>query len=142
MIKYKFDILSRIKEMGYTTYDLRKKKILNEAIVQKLRTGDTKISLATLDGICRILNMQPGDLVEYIPDDEIPEEKNYTYYSVMRPVSISTYPKSGMTGFQNYDRKTYVEKIDRDAWGILHYKRPLTEKEKSDYELVDDPENP
>lgn len=35
-----------------------------------LKTGKAKaIRFSTLESICRILNCQPGDILEYIPDD-------------------------------------------------------------------------
>ena len=57
------------------------------------------------------------------------------YYSIMRPVSIGTYPKSGAEEIVNYDRCQYVPEIGREAWGYIEYSRTLTEKEMSDYEL-------
>ena len=37
MIKYKIDVLRALKNTGFTTYRLRKDKILGEATIQKLR---------------------------------------------------------------------------------------------------------
>ncbi len=28
------------------------------------------VNLTTIDSICRVLNCQPGDILEYIPDDK------------------------------------------------------------------------
>ncbi|MBM6977560.1 helix-turn-helix domain-containing protein [Intestinimonas butyriciproducens] len=38
-LHYKIDILAALKAKGYTTYTLRKKNILSESTVQKLRKG-------------------------------------------------------------------------------------------------------
>ncbi|MDE6532201.1 MAG: helix-turn-helix transcriptional regulator [Muribaculaceae bacterium] len=36
-----------------------------------LKTGKGKaIRFSTLENICRILNCQPGDILEYVPDDD------------------------------------------------------------------------
>ena len=36
-----------------------------------LKTGKAKaIRFSTLQNICRLLNCQPGDLMEYVPDSE------------------------------------------------------------------------
>lgn len=36
-----------------------------------LKTGKAKaVRFSTLDAICRYLNCQPGDILEYEPDDE------------------------------------------------------------------------
>ena len=66
-IRYKLDILEALKQAGYSTYRLRKEKILGERViqnVQQLRNGEI-VSWKTIETICGILNCQPGDLVEY-----------------------------------------------------------------------------
>lgn len=67
-IRLKSDILSLLKEAGFTTYKLRQEKLLGERAIQKLRTGDLP-SWNELNTICALLNKQVGDLVEYIPDE-------------------------------------------------------------------------
>lgn len=68
MLRYKIDILESLKEKGYTTYKLRKEKIIGEAQIQKIRNGELA-SKETLNTICKLLNCQPGDIMEYIPED-------------------------------------------------------------------------
>lgn len=60
------------------------------------------------------------------------------YYSIMRPVSIGTAPKSGMVDFINYDNRTEIRTNNGvvRAWAELYYNRELTEQELKDYELV------
>ena len=60
----------------------------------------------------------------------------FKYYSILRPVGIGTYPKDGMTGFRNYDKRVYVESIDREAWGEIYYSKRLDEKAMFSYDLV------
>ena len=69
-----------------------------------------------------------------------PEVKTYRYYSTQRPISsIGTYPVTdGHELIVNYDRRTYVEAIGREAWGEIRCNRPLSVKEMTDYELVAD----
>ena len=58
-----------LKEKGITTYYIRKNKIVTETTLQRLRNGDN----ITTDAICKfcaLLNCQPGDIMEYIPDNE------------------------------------------------------------------------
>jgi putative transcriptional regulator len=39
--------------------------------LSNLKTGKVKaIRFSTLNAICRALNCQPGDLLEYVPDEE------------------------------------------------------------------------
>ena len=67
MLKYKIDILEELKEKGYTSYKLRKDKIMGEAQIQKIRNGEIA-SKETLNTICKLLQCQPGDILEYIED--------------------------------------------------------------------------
>lgn len=68
MIVYKFDIVEQLRESGYTTTKLRKEKILSEGTLTKFRTGDTNISIDNLERLCKLLDMQPGNILKYIED--------------------------------------------------------------------------
>ena len=61
------------------------------------------------------------------------------YYSILRPVSIGTYPREGVTEIYNYDTRTYIEDIDRPAWGWIEYNRALTPEEARSYDLIPEP---
>lgn len=63
-IVYKIDVLAALKTAGYSTYRIRKEKILGEATLQKIRNGES-ISWENMSTICKLLNCQPGDIVEY-----------------------------------------------------------------------------
>lgn len=69
VLKYKFDVLSELKNRGYSSYRIRKEKIFGEAILQKFRTGQM-IAADNLDNLCKLLECQPGDILEYVPDNE------------------------------------------------------------------------
>ena len=66
-LKYKLDVLAALKGIGYTTYRIRKERLLSESTLQAFRT-DTPISWDNIALLCRLLSCQPGDLMEYIPD--------------------------------------------------------------------------
>lgn len=63
-IKYKINVLSALKEKGYSTYRLRKEKILGERVIQQLRDEDP-ISWEVLTRLCSLLDCQPGDILVY-----------------------------------------------------------------------------
>ena len=63
-IQYKIDVLAALKKAGYNTSRIRKEKIMGEAMLQKLRSGQL-VSWIALEKICVLLNCQPGDLIEY-----------------------------------------------------------------------------
>ena len=69
MIKYKMDVLAALKSAGYSTYRIRKEKLLHEMTLQRLRAGEL-VSWSVLDDICRLLNVQPGDVIERVDDPE------------------------------------------------------------------------
>lgn len=68
-IKYKIDILAALKNAGYSSYRIRKEKIFGEATLQKIRKGEI-LTADNLALICKFLNCQPGDILEYVSDDE------------------------------------------------------------------------
>lgn len=64
---YKADILQALKEKGFNTNKLRKDKLLAESTIQKLR--DKKpISWSNISKLCKLLQCQPGDIMEYIEE--------------------------------------------------------------------------
>jgi DNA-binding Xre family transcriptional regulator len=63
-IKYKVNILDELKAKGYSTYKIRKEKILSESTVQAFRRGDL-VSLDNIARVCELLGCQPGDILEY-----------------------------------------------------------------------------
>lgn len=67
-IKYKVDIVELLKNKGYSSYRIRKEKLLAESTLQKLREGNTSISVEVIGTLCELLNCQPGDIIEYISE--------------------------------------------------------------------------
>lgn len=68
LLRYKTDILSALKERGYTTYTLRKASLISEGSIQNIRQGKPPRP-DTLNTLCKLLDCQPGDILEYVPDD-------------------------------------------------------------------------
>lgn len=64
-IKYKVDIVEQLKAKGYSTYRIRKDRLLSESTIQKFREGNTSVSLDNIATVCRLLHCQPSDLIEY-----------------------------------------------------------------------------
>ena len=59
-----------LKKRGLTTYKIRKYNIIGQATYQRMRTGSGNIDTGTIDKLCKALNCQPGDIMEYVPDDD------------------------------------------------------------------------
>lgn len=68
-LRYKFNILERLKSVGYNTNRLRREKLLSESTLQKFRNGQI-VSTDNINNLCGLLGCQPGDILEYVPDDE------------------------------------------------------------------------
>lgn len=61
----KYDkLFALMKEKGLTTYRIRKEKIIAESALQNLRTGKS-VTMDTISALCKALDCQPGDLLEY-----------------------------------------------------------------------------
>lgn len=68
MIKYKSDIIQDLKNHGYSTYKIRKEKIFTESQLQNIREHKL-LTQDVLNRLCSLLNCQPGDILEHIPDE-------------------------------------------------------------------------
>lgn len=68
-MKYKFNILAALKEKGYTSNKIRNEKLMSESTLQKFRTGEM-VSTDNITRLCRLLDCQPGDILEYVPDGD------------------------------------------------------------------------
>ena len=62
-----FDLL---KQKGYTTYRIRKENLIGQGTLTALRNGTGGLDAKTIDRICRVLECQPGDIMEYIPEEQ------------------------------------------------------------------------
>lgn len=67
MFVYKFDVLEELKKTGYNTNKLRKEKLLGENAIQSLRRGEM-VGIIALEKICKLLDMQPGNIIKYVDD--------------------------------------------------------------------------
>lgn len=67
-IRYKIEVLPALKAVGYTQTRIREEKLIGQATLSQLRKGDL-VSWATIETLCRLLRCQPGDLLEYVPDE-------------------------------------------------------------------------
>lgn len=68
-VQYKKDILSELKAAGYSTYRLRKDKLLGESVITQIRNSEL-VSWTNVARLCNLLECQPGDLLEYVGNEE------------------------------------------------------------------------
>jgi putative transcriptional regulator len=67
-LQYKINVIEALKEKGISTYTLRKDKILSESTIQKLR-GGIAVSWENLETLCKLLDCDIGDILEYKKED-------------------------------------------------------------------------
>lgn len=69
MIKLKLDVV--MVQKGVSLQELASKVGITNANMSNIKTGKINaIRFSTLDAICKILNCQPGDILEYIEEEE------------------------------------------------------------------------
>lgn len=74
MIKFKIDILNELRKKGYSSTRLRDEKILGQKTMQDIRHGKVTISMIILDKLCKLLELQPADILIYVNDDGLEDE--------------------------------------------------------------------
>lgn len=71
MVRFKIDVLQELKNKGYNTNRIRKEKIIPEGTLTKIRNNQGEpVTTATINILCKLLNKQPGQLLEYFPDNQ------------------------------------------------------------------------
>ncbi len=70
MIKLRLDRV--MLEKGISLQDLASRVGITNANMSNIKTGKiTAIRFSTLDAICKILECQPGDILEYVEDENL-----------------------------------------------------------------------
>ena len=69
-LKYKIDVLSALKEKGYNTNKIRTEGLLSQSTLQKFRQKQG-VSWENLEALCRLLECQPADLIEFVADEGV-----------------------------------------------------------------------
>lgn len=66
MLEYKIDVLTELKNHGWNTGRIRKESVISQNAVQKIRKGEM-VGIKTLDILCDLLDMQPGEIIKNAP---------------------------------------------------------------------------
>lgn len=69
-LKYKIDVLAALKEKGYNTSRIRAEGLLSQSTLQKFRNKQG-VSWENIETLCRLLECQPGDIIEYAQEPDI-----------------------------------------------------------------------
>lgn len=69
MISYS-PLWATMERLGASTYTLQVKGGISSSTVRRLKAGES-VSTNTLDALCKILNCEIDDIIEYVPDEEV-----------------------------------------------------------------------
>lgn len=65
----KYDkLIAMMQEKGITSYTIKRDKIIGQATYKKILEGGD-IDTRTIAKLCKLLNCQPGDILEYQSED-------------------------------------------------------------------------
>ena len=77
MIRFKINVMEELKKKGYSANKLRNDPVchLSESTMQNIRVAcnnndNISINTKALNIICSILKKQPGQIIEFVPDNE------------------------------------------------------------------------
>lgn len=62
-------LLEIFSQRGITSYTIKKENIIGQASYKKIKEGGD-IDTRTIAKLCKYLQCQPGDIFEYVPDEE------------------------------------------------------------------------
>ena len=66
----KYDkLLKLLADNGYTSYKIKKEKLIGQATFQAIKNGTGGLDAKSLAKLCAVFHCQPGELREYVPDD-------------------------------------------------------------------------
>lgn len=69
MIRINLDMMLALRHI--TSLELAERVGITQANLSVLKTGKARaVRFSTLESICRELQCQPGDILQYIPDEE------------------------------------------------------------------------
>lgn len=65
MIVYKINVIDELKSAGYNSTVILRQNLVSQSAMQKLRRGEM-VGVKTLETLCRLLHMQPGDIIKFV----------------------------------------------------------------------------
>ncbi|MGM9544382.1 MAG: helix-turn-helix domain-containing protein [Romboutsia timonensis] len=68
MLKYD-KLLTRLSEYGYTATKVRETGLIGQGTYYGLKDGTKNLDGKTINKLCDVLECQPSDIIEYVPDN-------------------------------------------------------------------------
>lgn len=63
-----------LEEKNWTTYRIRKEKLIGQGTLTALKNKTGGLDSKTIARLCKVLDCQPGDIMEYIPEPNNTED--------------------------------------------------------------------
>lgn len=73
-IEYK-KLFALMKTKGLTTYRIREDNIISQSALTAIKNGKS-VTVDTIAKLCAALDCQPGDILEYVPENTEDEPAN------------------------------------------------------------------
>ncbi len=62
-------LLALLQERGYNAYRIKKEGLIGQATYYAIKNGTGGLDYRSIDRLCKAFDCQPGDLMEYVPDE-------------------------------------------------------------------------
>ena len=62
-------LIKIFEDKGITSYTIKKEKIIGQSTWKKIHENG-HIDTHTIETLCKYLDCQPGDIMEYVPDSQ------------------------------------------------------------------------
>ena len=63
-------LFALLEEKGINTTKIRRENIIGQGTLYAIKNGTGGLDAKTIAKLCALLDCQPGDIMEYVPDDQ------------------------------------------------------------------------
>ena len=116
MMKYKIKVFDALQNIGITSASIKKTGLFSQGVTTKFKNGDTAISVASLEQLCKVLHLQPGDILEYVNEDADPAIDALKVTVSGKEVVVDQRLRRLITYDNRSHRITYEAPITRNGW--------------------------
>lgn len=63
-------LIKKLNDGKYTSYKMKQTKLMSQGTYTAIMNGGGSLSSEVIDRLCKEFNCQPGDLMEWVPDEK------------------------------------------------------------------------
>ena len=63
-------LLKLLSDNGYTSYRIKKEKLIGQGTLTAIKNGTGGLDAKSIAKLCAVFHCQPGDLMEYVEDNQ------------------------------------------------------------------------